>query len=140
VSPADSPERHVGPATQLLRGATRRCARCGSGRLFRHYFTMVPDCPRCGLHFEREQGFWAGALAINIILVGGAFVVTFATALALTLPDVPVAPLLAIVVPVMVLGPIVCYPFSKTIWVAVDRAFLQRLDPRERPDDRGARY
>ena len=88
---------------------------------------MVPDCPRCGLHFEREPGYWAGALAINIILVGGLFVVAFAIALALTLPDVPVGPLLAILVPVMIIGPIVAYPFSKTFWVAVDLAFLQRL-------------
>jgi hypothetical protein len=79
------------------------------------------------LHFEREQGYWAGALAINIILVGGLFVVAFAIALVLTLPDVPVGPLLAILVPVMIIGPIVAYPFSKTLWVALDLAFLQRL-------------
>ena len=47
-------------------GFTKRCARCGSGHLFKRWFTMVDDCPRCGLHFEREQGYWAGALAINI--------------------------------------------------------------------------
>jgi hypothetical protein len=88
---------------------------------------MIADCPRCGLHFEREQGYWAGALAINIILVGGLFVVAFAIALALTLPDVPVGPLLAILVPVMIIGPIVAYPFSKTLWVAIDLAFLQRM-------------
>ena len=34
----------------------------------------------------------------------------------------------------MIFVPIVYYPFSKTIWVAVDRAFLQRLDPNERVD------
>ena len=88
---------------------------------------MVADCPRCGLHFEREEGYWAGALAINIIIIGGLFVVAFVIALALTLPDVPVGPLLAILVPVMIIGPIVAYPFSKTLWVAIDLAFLQRL-------------
>jgi uncharacterized protein (DUF983 family) len=88
---------------------------------------MVADCPRCGLHFEREQGYWAGALAINIIIVGGLFVVAFVIALALTVPDVPVGPLLAILVPVMIIGPIVAYPFSKTLWVAIDLAFLQRM-------------
>ena len=30
--------------------------------------------------------------------------------------------------PVMILGPMISYPFSKTTWVAIDRAFLQRLD------------
>ena len=39
-------------------GAARPGAapRCGSRQLFRRWFSMVPDCPRCGLHFEREAG------------------------------------------------------------------------------------
>jgi uncharacterized protein (DUF983 family) len=116
-------------------GLTKRCGRCGSGKLFRHWFHMVPDCPRCGLHFEREHGYWTGALAINIIATGGLFAILFATLLAITIPDVPVVPLLAILVPVALFGPIVYYPFSKTVWVAIDRAYLQRLDPNERPDE-----
>ena len=116
-------------------GATRRCARCGGGHLFRRYFTMVDDCPRCGLHFEREPGYWAGALAINIGIAGAVFVAVFVTALVLTVPDVPVAPLLAVLVPLMILTPILAYPFSKTLWVAVDRALLQHLDPGERLDE-----
>ena len=119
----------------LWRGTTRRCARCGSRHLFRRWFTMVPDCPRCGLHFERESGYWTGALAINTILVGGLFTIVFVIALVLTVPDVPVAPLLAIVVPIVLIGPLVAYPFSKTLWVAIDRAYLQRLDPNERADE-----
>lgn len=119
----------------FARGFTRRCARCGSGKLFRNYLSMVPDCPRCGLHFEREQGYWAGALAINIISVGGLFAVSFLIAMILTVPDVPVPLMLAIFVPMMALGPIVWYPFSKTIWVAVDRAFLQQLDGGIAADD-----
>jgi uncharacterized protein (DUF983 family) len=122
------------------RALTRHCPRCGSGHLFRHWVTMEPDCPRCGLHFEREAGYWAGALAINLILVGGLFALVFIVALAITLPNVPVAPLLAILVPIMIIGPIVAYPFSKTIWVAVDRAFLQRLDANENIDEQSRRY
>lgn len=96
---------------------------------------MVDDCPGCGLHFEREHGYWAGALAINIGVTGAVFVVVFVTALVLTVPDVPVMPLLAILVPLMIVTPILAYPFSKTLWVAVDRALLQHLDPRERLDE-----
>jgi uncharacterized protein (DUF983 family) len=100
---------------------------------------MVEDCPTCGLHFEREDGYFGGALAINIIAVGGLFTVVFVVALVLTIPEVPVAPLLAILVPIVVLGPIVYYPFSKTVWVAVDRAFLQHLDSGEIVDEQHAR-
>ena len=116
-------------------GLTRRCARCGSGKLFTGYFHMKPECPRCGLHFEREQGYWTGALAINIVATGGLFAIVFVSLLVLTIPDVPVLPLLLVLVPEAILGPIVYYPFSKTVWVAIDRAFLQRLDPNERFDE-----
>jgi uncharacterized protein (DUF983 family) len=119
----------------LGRGATRRCARCGSGHLFRRYFTMVDDCPVCGLHFEREHGYWAGALAINIGAASAVFIITFGVALVLTAPDIPVAPLLAILIPLMILVPLLGYPFSKTVWVAVDRAFLQHLDRNEKLDE-----
>ena len=123
----------------LRRGFTRRCARCGSGKLFRHWFHMVEDCPRCGLHFEREQGYFAGALAINLILVGGVFAVVFITILALTIPDLPIAFTLAVCIPIVAIGPIIAYPFSKTIWVAVDRAFLQQLDVNEVRDEQARR-
>lgn len=121
--------------TSLARGLTKRCPRCGSGKLFRHYLSMVPDCPRCGLHFERESGYWAGALAINIICIGGLFAISFLIAMILTVPNVPVPLMLGIFIPMMALGPIVWYPFSKTIWVAVDRAFLQQLDGGQALDD-----
>jgi uncharacterized protein (DUF983 family) len=117
-------------------GATKRCARCGRGHLFTRWFTMVDDCPRCRLHFEREQGYWAGALAINIGLAAAVFVAAFAIGLALTAPDSPVVPLLAVLIPLMIIVPTLGYPLSKTIWVAVDRALLQHLDRNEQLDER----
>jgi uncharacterized protein (DUF983 family) len=124
----------------LWRGLTRRCARCGSGKLFRRWFKMVDDCPRCGLHFEREAGYFAGALAINLILVGGLFAIVFITILVLTVPDVPIALTLGVCLPIVALGPIFAYPFSKTLWVAVDRAFLQQLDVNEQRDEQTRRF
>lgn len=122
-----SPEGFPGPLTLLWRGATLRCPRCGSGHLFRRYFTMKSDCPRCALHFEREDGYWVGALAVNIAIVMAMFVVAFVAILVATVPEVPVGASLAVLVPVMVLGPIVFYPFSKTLWMFVDYGFLQRM-------------
>ena len=123
-----TPTGFPGTGRLFARGLARRCPRCGSGRLFHRYFTMVPDCPRCGLHFEREPGYWTGALAINIGVIFAIFIVAFVVILAFTVPDVPVGPTLAVLVPVMVLGPILVYPFSKTLWMAVDYGLLHRLD------------
>ncbi len=109
----------------LVRGLLRRCPRCGAGHLFRHWLHLVPDCPRCGLHFEREEGYWAGALAINIAIAGAVFVLVFIPWAALTVPDIPVVPILAVAIPLMIVVPIVAYPWSKTVWMAIDRAFLE---------------
>ncbi|MET0894903.1 MAG: DUF983 domain-containing protein, partial [Acidimicrobiia bacterium] len=99
------------------------------------WFTMVERCPGCDLKFEREHGYFAGALAINIGVTSAVFIVVFAVAIALTAPNIPVGLLLAILVPLMIIVPVVGYPFSKTIWVAVDRALLQHLDRNERLDE-----
>lgn len=39
-----------------------RCPRCFEGRLFRGLFTMYPECGSCGLPFEREPGYYLGAM------------------------------------------------------------------------------
>jgi uncharacterized protein (DUF983 family) len=111
----------------LWRGLTKRCARCGSGHLFHGWFKIVDTCPRCGLKFEHEEGYWTGAIAVNTVIIGAIFAAVFITALILTVPDVPWGALLVVVVPIMALGPLFFYPFSKTIWVAIDLAFLQPL-------------
>ncbi len=111
----------------LWRGLRRKCARCGQGKLFHHWFGMVPDCPNCRLHFEREPGYWVGAIAINTAVVGFLFAVVLVAYSAATVPDIPWVTLLLIEVPVMALGPIAFYPYSKTLWVAIDRAFLAHL-------------
>jgi uncharacterized protein (DUF983 family) len=111
----------------LWRGLSKRCARCGSGHLFHGWFKIAETCPRCGLKFEREEGYWTGAIAINTIIVGGIFAIVFVVALVLTVPDVPWLPILFVVVPLMVLGPMFFYPYSKTLWVAVDQGFLMPL-------------
>jgi uncharacterized protein (DUF983 family) len=89
---------------------------------------MVAVCPRCGLRFEREEGYWTGAMAMNFVLTGTVFAVVFITLVAVTAPNVPVVPLLAVLVPITVLGPVLGYPISKTLWVAIDRVFLERLN------------
>ena len=111
----------------MMRGVTRHCPRCGGGNLFRKWFSMVPDCPRCGLHFEREEGYWTGAVAVNTIIIGAVFTVVFVISMVLTVPDIPWVAILMAILPIMTIGPLLVYPFSKTIWLAIDLSFLQPL-------------
>jgi len=118
---------HPSRGLMLWRGLTRRCPRCGGGKLFQRWFRMVPDCPHCGLHFEREPGYWVGAVAINTMVIGMVFTIVMVTVSAATIPDIPWVTLLMAELPLMAIGPGAFYPYSKTLWVAVDRAFLAHL-------------
>ena len=45
-----------------------RCPRCLSGRVWRGMFTMNEPCPVCGMRFERETGYWTGAMVASYAL------------------------------------------------------------------------
>jgi uncharacterized protein (DUF983 family) len=107
-------------ARMLRRGLVRRCANCGAGHLFDGWFRMKERCPGCGYRFEREEGLAVGAMAVNIVVTEALFGVFAVTALALTVPDVPVVPLTLVGLAMNLVVPIVFYPFSKTIWAAAE--------------------
>jgi uncharacterized protein (DUF983 family) len=46
----------------------QRCPRCRQGRVFRGALEMNPCCPVCGLSFEREQGYFLGAMYFSYLL------------------------------------------------------------------------
>jgi hypothetical protein len=81
---------------------------------------MVERCPRCDLRFERIEGHLAGALGINTV---ASIVVVFVVGIAggvLTFPELPLLPLVATVTTVAALFPVLFYPYSKTVWTAID--------------------
>jgi uncharacterized protein (DUF983 family) len=98
--------------------------------LFRRWFTMADHCPRCGHHFERHEGYWLGAVMINTGVAVAVFAVVLVGGMVATWPDVPWAALLVVTVAVDVVFPVVWYPVSKTLWVALDLA-VHPLDPHE---------
>ena len=62
----DEQRNNVPRAVRLLmRGLCLRCPRCGARSLFLTWFTMHECCFVCQLRFEREQGYFLGAMYIN---------------------------------------------------------------------------
>lgn len=111
------------PARMVLRGAAKRCASCGAGGLFTGWFRMAPTCPGCGYRFEREEGMFLGAYVMNLA-IAQLLVVLLAIVPAIVLlagdPDAGLLPVFAGGVVGAVFGPLVFYPFSKTLWVAIE--------------------
>ena len=81
---------------------------------------MVERCPRCGYRFEREEGFFLGAYVINLAITQLALGIFIAAGIIATLPDPPALRLTLLGVVVAVGVPLLAYPFSKTLWTAVD--------------------
>ena len=127
-APRPASTRRVGGFTALVRGATRRCARCGGGRLFESWFRIRSRCPRCGLRLEREEGGFLGAMAVNYAVTAGAWLVLLVVWLVVDLPDVHVAQLTMVSIAVAVVVPLLFWPISKSIWAAVD-FLVYRTDP-----------
>jgi uncharacterized protein (DUF983 family) len=124
-------------ARMFLRSATRRCAVCGSGNLFTGWFRMRDHCPRCGYVFAREEGFSLGAILMNFavteLLLGVFGIVPLIVVLAAN-PDANVTPVILGGVLAVVAGPFLFYPFSRTLWVAIE--LMLRPAAACEPDDR----
>jgi uncharacterized protein (DUF983 family) len=112
------------------RGWTKACPRCGNRGLFVRWFTLRSTCPTCGLHFEREEGYWTGAMGANIIMTELVFVSLMILTFVVTWPDPPVREMIIGGVLFTISFPMFFYPFSKTIWMAFDRAF----NPTDQPE------
>ena len=107
-----------------------RCPRCGQAAIFVRGYQMRPHCPRCGLRFEREPGYFVGAIYINygltvLVVFGGYFLLDQAQAW-------PAGWQLALWCPVVVLFPLATFRHSKALWLALD-FLVDPADPRRTP-------
>lgn len=111
---------NAGLLQMMGRAVARRCPRCGDGDIFSSWFTLREDCPTCGLRFEREQGYWIGAIIINTTVISVLFLAVFVGGILLTWPEPEWGPILGVTIAVNLIFPIVFYPLSKTIWMAAE--------------------
>ena len=74
-----------------------------------------------------------GALVINTAVVFGSFLVLFVGGMLISWPDVPWGALAVVTLGTMALLPILFYPLSKTLWMAVELSW-HPLEARETAD------
>jgi uncharacterized protein (DUF983 family) len=99
----------------LARGFLHQCPNCGGRTLFKNWFTANERCARCGLKFEREDGFFLGALVINytvtsVLLLVPLLVLVFREQVGIT------SGVIAAVVWCIVF-PLIFFPTSKSLWL-----------------------
>ena len=82
---------------------------------------MRPYCPACGLPLERgDQGYQVGSYMFNIVASELLFVLVFLGVVLVTWPSPPWQLLQYGGIILMILAPILFFPFSKTLFLAFD--------------------
>lgn len=103
------------------RGVRLRCPRCGEGKLFAGFFSMHPQCLHCALTFEREQGYFVGAIYINyaattLIAIAGFLTLDYFAHLSLSQQ-------LLLWGSFAILFPLFFFRYSRSLWLSLDYLF-----------------
>lgn len=93
---------------------------------------MYERCPVCGWRFEREEGYWTGAVAVNMSVTAVLIVIILVpVAIAFATSQIPVLLLMVASLPLPILVPLLLFRHCKSLWMSFD--FM--MHPAE-PDER----
>jgi uncharacterized protein (DUF983 family) len=113
----------------MLRGLKLRCPACGQGLLFQSMFKMYNECSHCGMVFMREQGYFIGAIYVNVIVTEGLIFFTYLICM-LTMPSVGQSVYIILFILALII-PLVFNRHARSIWLSFDYI----MDP---PKDRSS--
>lgn len=121
MKPAPSLATRPGAVTLFGRALRRRCPNCGGRPIFSRWIHMADRCPSCGLVLSRkESGYSLGGFWLNMLFAEGVTVALLVITLVRTWPDPP-WDLLQYGLPALaLLTPVLFFPFSKTLFLALD--------------------
>ena len=124
VPPVSIPRR-------LVAIAAMRCPRCCRGAVYAGPLRMRATCPECNLRFEREPGYFTGAMYASYFL--GIFT-TLPVWLGMLLAGYRLGPILAVAVGLVVVLMPIYFHYSRVMWMHIDAYF----NPKTFVSDSGA--
>jgi uncharacterized protein (DUF983 family) len=102
-------------AGALLAG---HCPRCLQGRIWRSPFATFEACPVCALRFEREPGYWTGAMGASYLLGVPLLALVFLAILLVTRWDVVLVLVVADAI-FLAVAPLI-WRYSRIVWLHFD--------------------
>jgi uncharacterized protein (DUF983 family) len=112
----------------LKRGLRQRCPVCGKGKIFAGFFKTYERCPVCNFAYEREPGYYTGAMAVNLV-ISELLIAIIAVPLAAS-RAVPLIYLIILGCTLPILLPILFYRPTKSLWMSFD-LFLHPAESNE---------
>ena len=97
-----------------------RCPRCLKGAVYRGFLRMNERCSNCGLEFEREPGYFTGAMYGSYTLAIMTTLPFWVTMLALNYSFVAI---MAVTLSVLVIGMPLFFHYSRVLWLHWDYHF-----------------
>jgi uncharacterized protein (DUF983 family) len=125
--PASGGARFLTAAGRAIR---RKCPYCGGGGIFEKFSTLRKRCPHCHTLFAYEDGYFLGAYAVNVIAMIFLGIGLVFALIALT--DLSVLQMQILGAAIVIVLPILLYPLSLLIWIAIDVALHPPGDFSER--------
>ncbi len=104
----------------IIATALLRCPVCHRGNLYQKSLRMNKTCPKCDFRFEREEGYFIGAMYASYFFQFAT--VTPVMIILLVVSQSP-ALILGVLVPQILLQVPIAYLYSRAIWMAVDTHF-----------------
>jgi uncharacterized protein (DUF983 family) len=109
-------------ARDFSRALLLRCPNCGSGKVLKSWFTLQHRCAKCGIRLERGEtdDYFLGGMFFNIMLAELLFALVLLIVVIAMWPNVPWAGVEYSLIIAMIAAPIVLYPVSRLMWLALD--------------------
>jgi uncharacterized protein (DUF983 family) len=101
----------------MLRCLRLRCPVCGRSSIFQSPFKIRHHCPSCDALYQREDGFFVGALTINVITTELIILVLYLTTM-IMLNNFQL--ILVILFVTGLIFPVAFYHHSWSLWLSLD--------------------
>jgi uncharacterized protein (DUF983 family) len=101
----------------LLRALRLSCPVCGRASIVERPFKVKHHCPSCDALFQREAGFFVGAILVNVVTTEGFIMVVYVACL---FAGLDYQWILSLLFAAALLFPVAFYHHSWSIWLAFD--------------------
>ncbi|HMG36181.1 MAG TPA: DUF983 domain-containing protein [Blastocatellia bacterium] len=105
----------------FIRALKLRCPECGDGPIYASLIRVRDHCPVCGLVFQREQGYFIGAIYINIIATESLLFASLI--LSLLIAPGAGAGLYNVLLILAIVLPVLFFRHSRALWLCIDHFF-----------------
>jgi uncharacterized protein (DUF983 family) len=116
--PLDDSEIRIPALTLLIRALRRQCPICGSSGIWKSWIEVKEECPNCHYRFVRENGYFLGAMILNVIFAE--FLVMALMVVLLIKSDMIWWRIELIILPLAIITPILWNPYFKGFWFLLD--------------------